>query len=91
MSARDLYRSFHGRDPRGIREANFRDPRALVYLGDAVEIVYRCNKLNGGGDGKKAEYLHEFSPGTKLFTDEKGKMLFIMGKRLTIKESGINY
>jgi hypothetical protein len=90
MAAKDLYRAFHGRNPRSIRNAEFRVPRELVFLGNAVDISYRCDKRNGGGDGKMATYIHDFARGTKLFTDENGKILIIIGEKLKIKESGIN-
>ena len=86
----EKYEKFWGRKPRKIYRGKFHDPRTLIYLGNAVEIVYRSNKFNGGGDGKMAEYVHKFSSGTKLYMDERCKgQLYIMGNRLKVTEAGI--
>lgn len=84
------YETFHGKRPRKIVPGNFHVPSHLILLGDAVEIVYRCDKLNGGGDGTKAEYIHKFSKGTKVYMDErKGKIIYIAGSKLKVTRAGI--
>jgi hypothetical protein len=86
--------TFHGTTPQGrvehISMPDIGKSTRLFCLGEAVEIVYRCPKLNGGGDGKLAEYKHKFNRGTKLFADQSGRQwLFIHGKSLKVEEPGI--
>lgn len=90
MNADKQYRSFHGHAPRGKRRLKLPDIRELVELGDAVEIVYRCKKLNGGGDGKTAEYQHKFARGAKLYCTPAGvQILIVHGPKIRIREPGI--
>jgi len=85
-----LYGKFHGRPHRQVTQANFHVPKELVYLGDAVAIEYACDKLNGGGDGKKAIYRHEFAKGAILCMDETGKrQLYVLGMKIYVNERGI--
>lgn len=84
------FRSFHGRSPRRIVPGHLNVPKNLIYLGEAVSIVYRCDKLNGGGDGKMAEYEHEFETPVHLYMDESGKrQLYLIGERLKVTTRGI--
>jgi hypothetical protein len=84
------YKAFHGRPPRFRKRIAINPIRELVLLGDAVEIVYRSNKLHGGGDGKLAEYEHKFARGTKLYCTPDGKhVLLIHGPKLKVEEPGI--
>lgn len=84
------YATFHGKRAKTITPKGFHVPKYLICLGDAVEIVYRCNKENGGGDGTTAEYKHTFARGTKLYMDERcGKLLYISGTRLYVNDRGI--
>ena len=86
----NAYKKFHGRTPKKVRQGSFHVPTHLILLGEAVEIVYRCDKLNGGGDGKQWEYKHKFSKGTKLYMDERtGKVLYISGNKLKVTRAGI--
>jgi len=88
--ANRAYEAFHGKSPRQVRAGSFHVPTHLILLGDAVEIVYRSDKWNGGGDGTKAEYIHKFSKGTKLYMDErKGKVIYISGNKLKVTYAGI--
>jgi hypothetical protein len=90
MSAESLYREFHGKNPRYQSGVNFHVPKRLVYLGDAVAIEYRCNKLNGGGDGKRAVYRHKFETPAKVCMDERGRYcLYIIGNRIVVDDEGI--
>ncbi len=84
------YRAFHGHGVRKRRVLRVNPIRELVELGEAVEIVYRSDKLHGGGDGKLAEYEHKFARGTKLYCTPDGKhVLMIHGPRLRVSEPGI--
>lgn len=64
-------------------------PLVLVALGRAVAIEYESDKLNGGGDGTKATYRHEFAPGDVLATDQDGRTLYVLGPRLRVNSRGI--
>ena len=86
------FEEFHGREATGVKGFNFHVPRKLIYLGEATAIEYRCNKLHGGGDGKKATYRHEFKPGSILCMDEVGgRQLFIFGARIRVDSAGIRH
>lgn len=84
------YKSFHGRDVRGVTKINFTVPKQLIRLGEAVAIEYECDKYNGGGDGKQAIYRHEFETPVMLFMDTtKKRQLYIIGNRLKVTNAGI--
>lgn len=86
------YQDFHGHSPRGKRTFNFHTPKGLVILGRAVEIVYECDKLNGGGDGKKAPYRHKFGKGVLLCMDERARgQLYIVGSKIVVTDAGIEH
>lgn len=89
----DAYEKFHGKEPQGIITLSVDTlrgfPKNLVCLGEAIKIVYKCNKRNGGGDGRMAFYKHSFSKGTLICTDRKMKQLYIVGKKLKITSAGI--
>ena len=87
---KNAYKNFHGKKPKKVTHGKFHVPTHLIELGDALEITYRCNKWNGGGDGQYARYVHTFSRGTKLYMDERtGKMLYIAGTKLIVTDAGI--
>jgi hypothetical protein len=88
--ADSLYNDFHGHSPREHRTMDFPEPENLIFLGEAVEIVYRSDKRNGGGDGRGNEFVHKFARGAKLFCDESGKnWLYIHGPKIKVEEPGI--
>lgn len=90
MSAVRKYEQFHGHPVKFKKNHNLHVPTDLVILGRAVAIEYESDKLNGGGDGKKAIYRHKFSPNTLLCCDEKGKrQLYILGSKLYVNDRGI--
>jgi subtilase family serine protease len=89
QKAERKYEKFHGKQAQEIGEIKFEVPKTFVYLGDAIEIVYKCNKKNGGGDGKMSEYAHKCGKGNILCTDENGKNLYIFGSKQKITERGI--
>lgn len=64
-------------------------PRALVSLGRAIAIEYESDKFNGGGDGEKAIYRHEFHKSDILATDQDAKTLYIIGPKLRVNSRGI--
>jgi hypothetical protein len=85
-AAARVVRSFTGRPAARIRPLRFHRPRALAKLGRARAIVYESNKW----DGKARLYKHDFSKGTQLFADEKGRgQLYIRGPRVAVQRRGI--
>jgi len=92
MSAAKQYEKFHGKPVPRNRQWNFHTPKTLVILGEAVSVEYRCDKLNGGGDGKKAVYRHEFDSGAYICMDEKSRtQLYIIGKKIIVTAAGIEH
>jgi hypothetical protein len=90
MDAQRLYREFHGRNPRRTSSLDIHVPKKLVLIGEAIAIEYRCDKLNGGGDGKKAIYRHEFETPAIVCMDERaGKQLYVIGPRIKVDDEGI--
>lgn len=90
MSIGRKYRQFHGHAPRVRGSVWIDTPEGLVRLGRAVAIEYECDKLNGGGDGQKAVYRHEFKRGAYLYMDEKAaRQLYIIGDRIKVTDAGI--
>lgn len=90
MRAVSKYMAFHGEAPRSITKRKFNMPEQLVFLGEAIEVVYKSDKINGGGRGRVAYYKHKFSKGTKLYSDERGrKQLYIIGSKLYVNDRGI--
>ncbi len=86
----ELYRAFHGRRKAPWTTRHFHIPKALIFLGQAISIVYLSNKKNGGGDGKLCEYVHDFETPVDLYMDERGKMqLYLLGRQLTVTQDGI--
>lgn len=84
------YEEFHGKAPRNVRDVDFHVPKGLIQLGQAVAIEYRCDKLNGGGDGKMATYRHKFGKGAILCMDERARnQLYILSPHITVDDGGI--
>ncbi len=68
----------------------FHVPKTLIFLGQAISIVYLCNKKHGGGDGRLTEYEHEFESPVDLFMDERGRVqLYLIGKKVVVTDNGI--
>jgi len=90
MNLEKGYKEFHGHAPRTRRSWNFHSPKGFVILGKAIAIEYETDKLNGGGDGKKAIYRHEFDTPCLVLMDERQKeQLYIVGKKLIVTDRGI--
>jgi hypothetical protein len=90
MAARRKYEEFHGRPVRYVKDVRINVPEKLIRLGRATAIEYECSKFNGGGDGKRAVYRHEFETPCDLAMDESGRrQLYIIGHRLRVTEAGI--
>ena len=85
-----VYKEFHGKSPSKITSQKFHIPEGFVRLGRAVAIEYECDKLNGGGDGKKAVYRHRFGRTAILCCDEKHKnQLYILSPKIIVTDAGI--
>ncbi len=90
MTPAERYRQFHGRSKAPYRMIDFHHPKSLIFLGQAVEIVYLSNKKHGGGDGKPCEFIHKFETPVDLYMDETGKhQLYLLGQKLHVNEDGI--
>jgi hypothetical protein len=95
MALERAYRQFHGHASRQATRYNFHVPKGLIVLGRAVKIEYESDKLNGGGDGKKAVYHHTFKKGRSnesplLAMDERKRgQLYIIGNRIVVTDRGI--
>lgn len=87
--AERLRAAFQGEEVDSATPVRKPNPLVLVNLGRAVAIEYESDKLNGGGDGKKATYRHKFAPGDVLATDQDGKTLYIIGPKLRVNSRGI--
>jgi hypothetical protein len=69
---------------------DFHVPKKLLVLGRAVAVEYECDKLHGGGDGKRAVYRHKFETPAVVCMDERGKkQLYIIGSRIVVDDAGI--
>lgn len=89
MQGETIYRKFNGRAPKRITRRNMSQPKSLVFIGRAHSIVYESDKRNGGGTGRPELFEHKFSPTTKIFTDEKGKRLYVFGPEMRVNSRGI--
>jgi hypothetical protein len=86
-AAAQVFRRFNSTQPLRVVPVKLHRPRALAKLGDAVAVVYRSGKW---GRSAKTRYVHSFSPGTKLYADERGRrQLLILGPRLQVTSRGI--
>ncbi len=85
-----LYQKFHGKLPRKEIFFPWHPPKRMVMLGRCVAVIYESNKIHGGGDGKPAQYIHEFESPVILCMDERAKkQLYILGNRVKVTEHGI--
>lgn len=85
-----IHSRFHGMPPKVVLAGKLRVPSSLILLGQAVSIVYKCDKKNGGGDGTMAEYVHDFETPVGLYMDETGKVqLYLIGSKLKVTSAGI--
>lgn len=87
--AEKAYKQFHGQNANQTFETVFTQPRKLVFLGDAVSIIYRSDKKNGGGNGTPRLFKHDFKPGAMLAMDENKRQLYILGNSLKVTSAGI--
>lgn len=81
MRAVTKYLEFHGQDPRklGAFHADLVIPSEAVLAGDAVQLLYRSDKLNPttGEDEGWIDYFHDHDKGVRLYrcdraADEEG-------------------
>ena len=62
-------------------------PTSWSCLGSARTIVYRSDKVNGGGTGSVEEFIHEFSPGAVAYS--AGEYILILGDKIRVDASGV--
>jgi hypothetical protein len=79
------FKGFHARQPQKVGFVNIPHPKALVFLGHGVAIEYRSDKL-ALGSRKMRTYRHRFGGAVKIFTDAKGKTLYITGGRFRVTD-----
>lgn len=86
--ALELYETFTGREARFSEEIQI--PSEWENFGVAKSILYRSDKLNGGGTGKPDLFRHRFPLGNIVqISPENGEWLRIYGPRLVIEDRGI--
>jgi len=76
-AAADLYREFHGREPKGFTVRKIPDLEKLVHLGKALEVHYRPAVPRGP---RNTPYRHTFRAGAELLAPPGGGALVILGK-----------
>ncbi len=66
-----MYEGFHQQDPKrvGSFHSDLVIPAEAVYVGAAVHVLYRSDKLNPttGEDEGWIDYIHEHDPGVKAY------------------------
>jgi hypothetical protein len=88
--AEKAYSRFHGKKPDKAIQTSFTIPDKLVYLGDAVSIIYRSDKRSGGGNGTPRLFKHDFKHGVFLAMDKSAKrQLYIIGDKVKVTSAGI--
>lgn len=85
--ANTLFRKFHeGARPK-MNKMRLGDMKALIHLGDIVEIRYRPTEQS---KIKGSIYRHVFKSRPALMTTADGKTLVVHGGKLATKENGIH-
>lgn len=85
--ARQLFRSFHERDARGINDivniAGLKVPTLGLAVGQFFAITYKSV-----GDGKL--YTHEFSPARRplIYVNSDGRQIYILEGRYRFTDRG---
>jgi len=85
LSAIRRFKQFHGRNPNEISKINFTYPKSLVYLGEAVALEYKSDKLFGGKHQVTC-YRHKTGKGVKFYTDPQGKTLYVLGGKFKVTD-----
>lgn len=84
-----LSRKFHGFEPRRIKAAVIRWPKALAHLGACVSVDYLCDKF----DGQQRRYFHEFTGRCDVFAAPRampdGDSILIIKGNFKILAEGI--
>lgn len=78
------YKQFHGRLPTKVTKVNVPYPKKLVLLGEGVAIEYKSDKKFRNKPRRPRIYRHKFGRGVQVFTDPKGKALYLLGGRLRV-------
>lgn len=84
----ELFETFHGFEPDKVEIVSVdtdRIPKALVQVGDLVEIVYKSDKF----DGKMREYVHTFGKEKPILAAGANGKLYIIGGKYKITSRGI--
>ena len=84
-TARRLYKTWTGRNPKKTFSVPEIDTSELVKLGGALELAYRSDKWTG----KKEDYQHDFGKGVNVYATADGKALVIFGGAMEVQDVGI--
>lgn len=79
------FREFHGRRPDRATKIDLPFPRSVVFLGEAVAVEYRSDKL-ALGSRKTRTYRHKFGRGVKIYADPEGSTLYVKGGRFKVTD-----
>lgn len=84
--ARALFQDFRDMDPSGVKVAAVRLPKAVIEMGDCVEIAYRVER-----NGRVEYYRHEFKGATLpvLAASPKRGGLYLIGGAYHVTGRGI--
>jgi len=68
------YIEFHSHEPHGVGEMKLVLPHEITCVGDAVDVLYRSDKLNPstGEDEGEIDYVHDHSSGVKVYRADRG-------------------
>ena len=60
-------------------------PKKIVFLGEAVEIVYKAvGKMNS--PRPNGGHKHSFGKGVKIYADPTGKCLYVLGGKFRVTD-----
>lgn len=81
------YKKFHGKEPKRAGSVEIPFPKSLVLVGEAVAIEYRAAKANDPRTGGRLTvYRHKVGKGVRVFTDPKGRALYIIGGKFRVTD-----
>lgn len=80
------YLDFHQLDPREVGEfpPSFKIPKEIVFVGKAISVAYRSDKLNPltGADEGTIDYIHKHDAGVKMYRSDLRKTPRKVPKRI---------
>lgn len=80
--------TFSGKEP--THTVGIEVPVDWSFSGIAESVLYRSDKLHGGGNGRKNLFRHKFNPGTRLYRSRScPEWVKIEGTDLVVEDRGI--